>query len=342
MKKSDKIFITGADGFIGYHLTRKLVKEGFEVTALIRSKKKLKELKRLKVNIVFGDITDKKLMIDLSTAHNILVHLAAVKSSWLDRDAIMKVNSFSIKNFFSLKTSLKHIILTSSVYAFGRILNSTANEEFPLKAYDLYGKSKVLAEDITKRFSKKYNIPYTIIRPAIVYGPGDNDLGLVPKMIKLIEKKRMPIIGSGKNSMHLIYIDDLVDGYLKVIRHGGSNQTYILAGEKTIQLAQLIGLIKKELGIKYSNLHIPRAFLMLLSHIVENIYLLGKTFKVKSLLSEPLLTHLKIITLSDNWRYDISKAKNDLRFEPRVSYEVGIKKTVSWYLKMKEVRKKYD
>lgn len=342
MKKPDKIFVTGADGFIGYHLTRRLVKDGFEVTALIRSNKKLRELKKLKVNIVFGDITDKKLMADLLTNHNILVHLAAVKSSWLNRDEIMKINSFSIENFFSMKTSLKHIILTSSVYVFGRIFNSTANEKFPLKAHDLYGKSKVLAEDITKRLSKKYNIPYTIIRPAIVYGPGDSNLGMVYKMIKLVEKKIMPIIDDGRNSLHMIYIDDLVDGFVKVIQKGGYNQTYIMASGKTIQLAYLISLIKKELGIKYSNLHIPRAFLVLLSHIVENIYLLGKILKVKYLLSEPLLTHWKIITLSDNWRYDISKAKNDLRFEPRVSYEVGIKKTISWYLKMNEVRKKYD
>ena len=328
-----KIFITGATGFIGSHLISELQKRGYNITALVRNKSQKNKLESINIKAVIGDIVNPKTFQNILKQHEIVIHLAALRSNWDSQEKFRKINSEAIKNLFIPNSKLKHVIITSSVYAIGNLLKIPADEHHPLKAHDLYGKSKILAEEFTKKFSQKYKIPFTIIRPAIVYGQQDNDLGMVIKMIKFIKQKKFPIIGTGKNLLHLIYIDDLVNGYTKAIEIGGHNKTYILAGEKPIRLIDLVNLIKKELNTHYDDKYIPKILLRVPALVFEKIYEMG--FKISPSLfeKEPPISNIKIDTISNNWYYDISKAKKELEFRPLVDYELGIKNTIKWFKK---------
>lgn len=328
-----KIFLTGATGFIGKRLLRKIIEEGHKVTVLVRDINTAKQFKKSGVKAVIGDITKPDTFTKhLNNCHT-LIHLAAIRSNWGSPKKFIEVNSKAIENFLQPKSSLKHIVVTSSVYAIGRLRSIPADENIPLNGLGIYGESKVQAEIITKKLSNKFEIPFTIIRPAIVYGPEDNDTGMIVKMIKLIKKKRFQIIGNGNNLIHLIYIDDLVEGYLKVIKKGGHNQVYILAGNKPITLLELTSLIKKTLRINYSNIFLPKLPLIFMAFFVENLYKVG--FKIHHNLfnKEPFISPIKIQILTDNWSYNISKAKSELGFNPQVDYKEGIAKTVKWFTK---------
>lgn len=328
-----KIFVTGASGFIGSHLVPKLKDRGLETTVLLRDEKKKKNFESLGANVVIGDITQPKSFQNELKLHETVIHLAAIRSNWGREEDFKKTNSDAIKSLFIPKSKIKHVIITSSVYTMGNLAKIPADENICLNAKDLYGKTKILAEKYTLQYSKKTNIPFTIIRPSIVYGPGDNDIGMISKMIKLITQKKLPIIGTGNNLLHLIYIEDLVNGYIKAIENGGNNQTYILAGANPIKFIDLVNLIKKELKIKYKDRHFNKFLIRLLSAAFEKIYyLLGKIIPplVKM---EPPISVIKVETISNNWYYDITKAKTELGFKPKINYNSGIKKTIEWIKK---------
>lgn len=327
-----KIFVTGSTGFIGTLLVRRLVKEGYKVTALVRSESAKRSLERLGVRAVIGDINNQEEFLDYLKQTEVVVHLAAIRSNWGDEDDFIRTNSRSIANLFVNNSKIKHVIITSSVYAMGKLAKLPADETVPTCASDLYGRSKKIAEQKTKEYSKKTKIPYTIIRPAIVYGPNDNDLGMIVKMIKLIKSEKFIIIGNGENLLHLIYIDDLIDGVMKIIRGRGKNETYIMAGQKPIKLRDLVSLIQQNLKIKKKIRKIPWVTAYLVALIFETFYNLGYKLLPIFFKNEPFLSKMKVQTLTDNWFYDIGKAKKDLGFNPKVSYDTGIRKVVDWYL----------
>lgn len=327
------VFITGGTGFIGSYLIPRLLKKNYTVTALVRNSIQKDRLGKMGVNAVIGDITNQNTFIKELKKADLVIHLAAIRSNWGSSEDFKKINSLSVKNLFINKSSIKHIIITSSVYAMGKLVQLPSNENSPLRADDIYGLSKILAEQVTKEQSKKFNIPYTIIRPAIVYGPADNDRGMIIKMIKLIDAKRFFFLGNGQNLLHLIYIDDLIEGYLQAIKKGGKKQIYILSSAKSIILQNLANLIKKNLKSNYKIRSLPKWLVWLIAWIFEKIYSLGFKMIPTIFSQEPPLSTMKVQTLAGNWFYDMSKAKKELGFNPKVGYDTGIKKTVDWYLK---------
>ena len=323
-----KIFLTGSTGFVGNNLLKKLLKKQYKVTALVRSKEKAKQIEKLGASVIIGDITEPESFKDSLNNHDVLIHLAGIRANWGDKDTFFTVNSNALDNFFKPKTRIKHIIATSSVYVMGNLKKLPANELSPLLAKDIYGKSKIAAEKVIKQTAKKYKIPYTIIRPAIIYGPKDNDLGMMVKLISLIRNKRLPIIGNGKNTIHLVFIDDLTDGYIQAVKKGGNNQTYIIAGEKPIEIYNLIEMIKKESNISYKNKHLPKIPMYIGAFVIEHLYKLGMITFPKNMPKEPPLSRQKIDTLFRNWEYDITKAQKKLGYKPKVDYQEGIRKTI--------------
>lgn len=322
-----RIFLTGATGFIGKYLLKRLQKENYQVTALVRQIKG-KNLEGRETRLILGDIRDPSSFIKELNSCNTLVHLAALRTNWAAPQDFLEVNSKSILGMVKRGTLLKHIIVVSSVYSMGTLKYLPADENHPLNARDLYGKSKILLEEFTREIAKKYGIKYTIVRPAIVYGPGDSKSGMVIKMIDLIKKNGLPIIGNGQNLLHLIYIDDLIEGLMKIIKSGGYNETYILAYKEPITLIKLIELIKNQLKISHKDRFIPRSPVLVLAHLIEKFYLLG--FKIFPIVfrEDPFISPIKLSILTDSWCYDTSKAKSELGFKPKIDYNLGIKRTI--------------
>lgn len=320
-----KIFITGSSGFIGKNLIPRLIKEGHEIYALYRKKP---ERADSRVRIVIGNLEEPKTFMKYLNRCDLLVHLAAIKTNWGREQDIFPLNSQILKSLIVKHSRLKHLIITSSVYALGELSHLPANEEHPLQAKDVYGKSKILLENTTKTVSKQHNIPYTIIRPALVYGTGDSEIGFMTKLIKMIKNSWFPLIGGGNNLIHLIFIDDLIDAYIKIVQKRPKNETIILAGPKPIKLRTLIELIEKVLGVKTQKIYIPLFPILMLAYLANIIYKTGLLLNLSFSVKEPILTPIKLKILTSNWHYNISKAKKMLNFNPKTDYEAGLKKLI--------------
>ncbi len=339
-----RIFITGADGFIGQHLTRALIKEGHQVFALVCKKEGIKEIEKLGAKAILGDLNSLSFFKNIFDEYNIEViyHLAAIRDRWgTSFEEYHKINVQGTENLLKASQSkIKHFIFCSSVAAIGYPGKMPISEVSPCDPKNLYGKSKLKAEKICKDYQKK-GLSVTIIRPAVTYGPGDSR-GMILKFSKLIKDGKLKIIGNGKNHLQFIYIEDLISGFLLAKNPKVIGQTYILAYKNSITLDELAKLIADNLGIKFYPInqkspffrtgiygvytkHIPLWFAKPAGFLMENFY------KLFSLKKEPLITTSKVDIISKNQIYDISKAQNELDFNPKIDYLEGISKTIKWY-----------
>ena len=267
MKK--KIFVTGAAGFVGSHLVPKLTTHGYYVTALIRSQVGRARLPK-ETGIVVADLAKEGNWVNKLKGHDILIHLAAEISS-KDEKAFRRNNVIATNNLVEAakKTKIKKIILFSSAAV-------TSIRRDP------YADTKAQQEEIVK-VSK---IPYHIIRPSMIYGPGDTkNIGWLIKTI--FKLPIIPLPGGGKFGRQPVYVDDIAKIVLKLVSGKYKKQIYEIHGRQYVTMAKMIKVILKETNKRRLTLPIPIFFLVLAFWIGEKILQNPKftVDQIKSLIS---------------------------------------------------------
>ena len=216
---------------------------------------------------------------------------------------------------------MERFIHCSTVGVHGHITHSPADEKAPFGPGDIYQETKLLGEKIARRYMEEGRLPITIVRPAAIYGPGD--LRFL-KLFRAINNRRFVMVGTGKVNYHFTYIDDLVDGIILCSRSEQAiGETYILGGQEYIPLKQLVTMIADELQVKRPRLRIP----------IWPVYAAGFVCEMicKPLGIEPPLYRRRTNFFKNNRAFDISKAKKDLGFQPKINLKEGIHRTASWY-----------
>ena len=229
--KEKNVLITGAAGFVGSNLSKNLSKNGAKVVGLIQSKKKesllFYEKIDEKINLVFGDITDRTLLKKILIKHNIEIcfHLAAQVEVGLARQDPFGTWETNVRGTYSLldtirenKKNIKSIIIASSDKAYGEhgIKKMPYQENYNLKPLFPYDTSKACADMIAKSYaSKLFNLPIVISRFSNIYGPGQlNFTALIPDAItSCLKNKVLKMRGDGESMRDFIHIDDIVDIY---------------------------------------------------------------------------------------------------------------------------------
>ena len=323
-----KTLVTGATGFIGRHLVRRLVKEGRSVTCLVRETSDVKFLEELGVELVYGDVLDGDSLENIVKDDDISViyHLAGAVYSRVSRD-YYKVNVLGTENLLKACNidGIKKIILVSSITAVGPqshkhvVLDENARPN-PIPPY---GKSKYRAEKIALRYFNEYDFPLVIVRPPLVYGPEQSrDM---TEIFKKIERGLFKIIGDGEFITSLCYIDNLIDGLLLIEKSENSiGKIYFIADDKHYTFKEISETIAKEFGVRLSDFKIPKFIADVSGFLYEAFH---NIFGVTSI----ALYSVKLMTL--NFACDISKARKELSYYPGVDFKEGIKKTVAWYKK---------
>lgn len=198
-----KILVTGATGFIGFHVVQRLVAQGHEVEALVRSESKATGLKNLGVRLIFGRLNElKKAAISLPPAEAV-IHLGGIIKA-KNPQAFMTINAEGTRDLLeSLDLSyLQKFVFISSISARGPNLMWTGVGQGPVSAY---GRSKKRGEEIVRDSSGRFHI--AVVRPPIVYGPGDQTTLTLFKMFAL---GFFPLIAHQNQRVSFIYVDDLV------------------------------------------------------------------------------------------------------------------------------------
>lgn len=286
------ILVTGATGFVGQNLLKQLVNERIKVRCLVRDKNKISESSE--VEIIQGDISDKFILYKATQNVGIIVHLAAViKSS--DHEEFMNVNVKGAESLLEagIKNKVNKIIYISSLDA-------------ALDRTNIYGKTKAIGEGIVK----KSNMDYIILRPALIYGKGSKDIGMLAKFIK--KYPFMPVVGSGEGKLQPVYIDDICNIIIKLIKSDIRNKTYYIAGEQKITLNGLIDKIAGKFSKKVIKIHIP-------------LWLLWLPLKLYGvIIKNSQINYESLSLLNQDKTCNIDEIKKDFNFKP-VSLDDGLK-----------------
>ena len=319
-----KALVTGGTGFTGGHLCAELVKQGYDVRTLVRKESQVEELRRLNVDLVWGDLCDPQSIQEAVGKVDVVFHIAALfRQQGVGPEVFRKVNAECVEHLLkaSIESGVSRFVHCSTVGVHGHVAKSPEDEKAPFGPGDIYQETKLQGEEIARRYMNEAKLAVTIVRPAGIYGPGD--LRFL-KLFRAIHKRRFIMVGPGTVNYHFTYIDDLVDGIILSSRSEQAiGQTYILAGEEYVPLNQLVEMIADELKVKRPQLRIPMWPVYVAGFACET---LCKPFGI-----EPPLYRRRIDFFKKNRAFNISKAKKELGFQPKISLKEGIHRTASWY-----------
>jgi len=318
-----KYFVTGATGFVGGVLVKKLREAGHEVHASVRDVNKAENLKGLGVKLFKGDVTDKESMREAMTGVDGVYHVAGwYKVGVKDKTPGEKVNIQGTRNVLELMQELK---IPKGVYTSTVAVNSDTkgkivdeNYRFTGKHISEYDRTKAAAHEIANEFIAN-GLPLVIVQPGIIYGPDDTSSvreGLIDFL-----KGNLPIAPS-QTGYSWAHIDDVVEGHILAMEKGKIGESYIICGEayKFLDIIKLAGQISG----KPAPMIVSYKILKIMSILVTPF----DAFLPDSYTSEGLRVVAGITYYGDN-----SKAKRELGYNPRPVSE-GWVETVKHEMKL--------
>lgn len=319
--------ITGATGFIGPWLIKRLVSEGHSCRCLVRSTAKAESISDLShVELVEGNLTDKNSLKNIAANMDGLFHMATlghVHNFKAPESMFEDVNVTGTKNIIdeAVKAGIKKIVHCSSVAAMGICNDVPATEESECKPHHPYGLSKLHAEEMLRKLSEKMGLPVVIIRFSMVYGPGDwRDMLRIARFVK---RRFIPKIGNRSKLTPLIHVNDAVDGLILAMEKGRQGETYLLTNKNSEPFDRVLKIIQNALDINVITLPVPEWFALTAASGIETLCkLFGKA---------PFVTRKNIESTLADRVFSIEKAQRELGFNPCVDPEKGLRDTVLWY-----------
>lgn len=324
-----KALVTGASGFIGGALAARLAGLGWQVRLFARQN--APELARRFPNC---EVCRPDNLADALRGCDVVYHSAAIRNRWgTSPEAYQSANVDFPRNLLeqSASAGVQRFIYLSSVGVVGFPGVSNIDEDFPtLPASPVvdYHCSKVAAERLVRGHPGP--IEAVIVRPTITYGPGDEN-GMVTRLIEMIAAGRFPRIGRGKNSIHLTYIDDLIDGLLLAGTHpAAAGGTFILAGPEPITVSALIEKVAALTGGRVPAWYIPAPAAALAGSLFERIFTLGASAHLLPEGAAPPVTHAMVDTFCKHRSFSSARAARLLGYAPAVTMQAGLRQTVAW------------
>jgi dihydroflavonol-4-reductase len=323
-----RVLVTGATGFTGGHLARYLAGRGYAVRALVRSPDApaARALVADRIDVVTGDLTDRSSIAaaveDVSVVYNVA---ALYREASLPGSAYRAVNADAVGVIVeeAARAHVSRVVHCSTVGVHGDVKHPPAAEDAPLAPGDVYQETKVAGERIARETADRTGIPVTIVRPTGIYGPGDRRL---LKLFRGVARRRFVMLGPGTIFYHLTHIDDLVEGFRlcgEVAQAAG--RTYILAGPEVTTLNELVATIAEEAHVKPPRLRLPVWPVWLLGAFTEAVC---SPFGV-----EPPLYRRRVDFFTKSRAFDISRAKREVGYAPRIGIREGVRRTLGWYRK---------
>jgi nucleoside-diphosphate-sugar epimerase len=324
-----KVLITGANGFISSFLVEQLLKKQYQVRCFILDGEPLKWQRDLPVEIFRGNICHLDTLYGAVQGMDYVYHLAGVKTEW-DEASYFRINVEGTKNLLRAtlqkNRNLKRFVYISSQAAAGPSPDGHAiTEEEACHPLTYYGKSKRAAEEYLQTHSDE--IPITILRPSLVYGPRNRETEF---LFEITKWGLIPHIRHHNQYLNLIYVRDLVEAIILAAEHErASGQIYFITSREQYTWREIADWTFRIRNKKGWIIPIPRAGVRLAAGSVKFYRTLrGQT----SNLIDDKMNEL----LEKHWVCSGQKAKLELGFEPMISLEEGIEETVKWYDGRKE------
>ena len=320
-----RIFVTGADGFIGSHLVERLVKLGHSVKAFTfynfkssngwldyLDKKLIKNL-----DIVSGDIRDYDFLEKKIKGSEIVYHLAALIAipysyhsprSYIDTNVIGTYNILQS----SKKNNISKIIITSTSEVYGTAQSVPIKENHSLNAQSPYAATKIAADQLALSFYKSFDLPVTILRPFNTYGPRQSARAVIPTIIsQLISGNKYIKIGNLKPTRDFTYVEDTVDAFVLALKKNLSGEVINIGNKFEISIKSILDIFKKDFNYDFKVVIDEKRARPKKSEVFR---LLASDFKAKKLL---------------HWKP---------RYQGIAGFKMGLEKTIEWFCKPDNIR----
>lgn len=313
MLRSKRVLVTGAGGFIGSHLTEKLVNLGADVSAFLRYNSRsdegmVRQLPaeiRKNMRIVYGELreleTVRKAMKNIDVVFN-LAALVSIPYSYLHPQEVIETNTIGTLNVVTAARDeeVEKIVQTSTSEVYGTARYVPIDEQHPKQPQSPYSASKIAADAIALSFYYSFNLPVTIIRPFNAYGPRQSDRAVIPSIISQALTKKEILVGDITPTRDFNFVTDTVEGFTKIAESQESiGQEINIGSGLEISITDLIQKIISATGRE-------------VKVVQEERRLRPEKSEVRRLCA------------------DNSKARKLIGWEPQVSLETGLKKTVEW------------
>jgi dTDP-glucose 4,6-dehydratase len=313
-----KIFVTGADGFIGSHLVERLIKLGHKVKAFTFynfrgsngwldsiDKKLLKDL-----HIISGDIRDYNFLEKQTKDVDVIYHLAAliaIPYSYHSPQSYIDTNITGTYNILksTQKNNISKILITSTSEVYGTAQTVPIKENHSLNAQSPYAATKIAADQLALSFYKSFNLPVTILRPFNTYGPRQSARAVIPSIIsQLVNKNKFIKIGNLKPTRDFTYVEDTVEAFVLTLKKNLSGEVINIGNQFEISIKGILDIFKKDFGYDFRV-------------VIDKKRIRSKTSEVFRLLA------------SD------AKARKLLNWKPKykgiAGFKKGLERTVEWF-----------
>ncbi|NIM98081.1 MAG: NAD-dependent epimerase/dehydratase family protein [candidate division Zixibacteria bacterium] len=322
-----KILVTGGTGFIGSRLALRCMENGDSVRVLGQENTPAEEENRKTIEeggaeVVLASVVDRGGVFEATKGVDLIYHLAAAQhEAGVSDQVFWDVNVAGTKNILeaSLENKVDRVIHGSTIGVYGSTKEEEIDEQSPLNPDNIYGITKLEGENFVRSFRNR--IPVVIIRISETYGPGDRRL---LKLFKAIKKNAFFMIGNGENLHHLIFIDDLIEGFLCAARDEKAvGETFVFAGKEFLTTNEMVGIIAEELGTKIRKIRAPLLPFLLLATLMEK--------GCRPIGIQPPLHPRRMDFFRKGFFFSKEKPKRILGFDPKVDFREGVRKTVQWY-----------
>ena len=324
MGGNDTVAITGATGFLGTALTDCLLDRGFQVRILARDADKARRFDGRAQAVILGDICDARAVDELVRGADCVVHLVSnFRLASGPPESYRRINVEGTENVLraARAAGVKRLVYCSTIGVHGDVRGTPANEESPFNPGDRYQETKLEAEQKVRAAAGGGPMEIVVVRPCSMYGPGD--LRML-KMFRLLARARFMKIGPCLENFHAVYIDDVVDGFVRAIETPGiDGEVFIIGGEEYLPLGDYIDKAAAAAGAPPPSRRAPY-------WLVYGVAVACETICVP-LGIEPPLHRRRVRFFRNNRAFDTRKARERLGFQPRVSLDEGMQRTVAWY-----------
>ena len=318
--------VTGGSGFLGGHLLARLLADGWHVRLLVRTPTELADEVAQRCEVVEGDLANVAALAKAVSGVQVVFHCAANVNTWDRWDAYHEANVAGVQNLLQAismhNPGLKRLVHASTVDVYGFPVHACSEDSRTTGAGFGYGESKLLGENLVAQFCRAKNIPYTIVRPTNVIGPGSQ---FIERMGGELKSGLMLKVDGGRANAGLVYVDNLVNYMVWAAgAEKALGQCYNVRDPYDVTWAQFIVALQSAIHGKGWVINLPYGMAMRVSRWIQAVY--GLVLPSREPVLHPLLVNLFGRTCG----HDASKLRAHSGLTAGVGFEEAVARSAQW------------